>query len=47
MTGGITGTMVGLGAGLQASTLWQVGAAWLLTLPATILLSGGLFYLLS
>ncbi|MCW6512705.1 inorganic phosphate transporter [Lichenifustis flavocetrariae] len=47
VTGGITGTMVGSGAGIQPSTLWQIGTAWILTLPATILLSGGLFYLLS
>ena len=47
VTGGITGTMVGSGAGIQPSTLWQIGTAWLLTLPATILISGGLFYILS
>lgn len=47
VTGGITGTMVGSGAGIQTATLWQVGAAWLLTLPATIALSAGLFWLLS
>jgi PiT family inorganic phosphate transporter len=47
VTGGITGTMVGSGAGLQAGTAWQIATAWVLTLPATILLSGGLFYLLS
>ena len=47
VTGGITGTMVGSGAGIQPSTLWQIGTAWILTLPATILISGGLFYILS
>jgi inorganic phosphate transporter, PiT family len=47
VTGGITGTMVGAGAGIQPATLWQVGTAWLLTLPATIALSAGLFWLLS
>src|ERR1700761_2212647 len=47
VTGGISGTMVGSGAGLQPSTAWQIATAWVLTLPATILLSGGLFYLLS
>jgi inorganic phosphate transporter, PiT family len=47
VTGGITGTMVGSGAGLQKATLWQIAIAWVLTLPATIVLSGGLFYLLS
>ena len=47
VTGGISGTMVGSGAGLQKSTLWQIATAWALTLPATIVLSGALFYLLS
>jgi inorganic phosphate transporter, PiT family len=47
VTGGIAGTMVGSGAGVQKSTLWQIAAAWVLTMPATILISGGLFYLLS
>ena len=47
VTGGISGTMVGSGAGLQPATAWQIATAWVLTLPATIVLSGGLFYLLS
>jgi inorganic phosphate transporter, PiT family len=47
VTGGISGTMVGSGAGLQPSPAWQIATAWVLTLPATIPLSGGLFYLLS
>jgi PiT family inorganic phosphate transporter len=47
VTGGISGTMVGTGAGLRKETLWQIATAWALTLPATIVLSGGLFYLLS
>jgi inorganic phosphate transporter, PiT family len=47
VTGGIAGTMVASGAGVQTSTMWQIAAAWLLTLPATIAISGGLFYLLS
>ena len=47
VTGGIAGTMVGSGAGLQKDTLWRLATAWILTLPATILLSGGLFYLFS
>jgi PiT family inorganic phosphate transporter len=47
VTGGIAGTMVASGAGLQGATLWQIGAAWLLTLPGTTAISGGLFYLLS
>lgn len=47
VTSGIAGTMVGSGAGVQPKTVWQIAAAWLLTLPATILLSGLLFALLS
>ena len=47
VTGGIAGTMVGSGAGLQPATLRQIAAAWVLTLPATIVMSGGLFLLLS
>jgi PiT family inorganic phosphate transporter len=47
VTGGIAGTMVGSGAGVQRRTIWMIAAAWLLTLPATIVLSCGLFYLLS
>jgi PiT family inorganic phosphate transporter len=47
VTGGIAGTMVGSGAGVQPRTLWMIAAAWVLTLPATIALSCGLFYLLS
>jgi len=47
VTGGIAGTMVASGAGVQSATAWQIAAAWLLTLPGTIVISGGLFYLLS
>ncbi len=47
VTGGIAGTMVGSGAGIQPATLKQIAAAWILTLPATVALSAGLFYLLS
>ena len=47
VTGGITGTMVGSGAGIQRTTLWQIAVAWVLTLPATVALSAGLFYILS
>ena len=47
VTSGIAGTMVASGAGVQGNTIRQIAAAWILTLPATILLSGGLFWLLS
>src|ERR1700744_1562138 len=47
VTGGIAGTMVASGAGVQPATLWRIATAWILTLPATIPISGGLFSLLS
>jgi inorganic phosphate transporter, PiT family len=47
VTGGIAGTMVASGAGVQKATVWQIATAWILTLPATILISAGLFYLFS
>jgi inorganic phosphate transporter, PiT family len=46
VTAGIAGAMVGARSGIQPATVWQIVAAWLLTLPATILLSGGLMYVL-
>ncbi len=47
VTGGIAGTMVGAGAGVQKNTLRQIGAARILTMPATVALSAILFYWLS
>jgi PiT family inorganic phosphate transporter len=47
VTGGITGTMVASGAGVQRATIRQIAAAWVLTLPATIGISGALFWMLS
>jgi PiT family inorganic phosphate transporter len=47
MTGGIAGTMVASGAGVHPIALWRIATAWILTLPATIALSCGLFCLLS
>ncbi len=45
VTSGIAGTMVGSGAGVHKSTVWQIAGAWVLTLPATMIISGGLFFL--
>ena len=47
VTSGIAGTMVGAGAGVQGSTLRQIGLAWILTLPATMAISGVLFWVLA
>jgi inorganic phosphate transporter, PiT family len=46
VTAGIAGTMVGARSGIQPATVWQIVTAWILTLPATILLSGALMYVL-
>jgi PiT family inorganic phosphate transporter len=45
LSSGIAGTMVANGSGLQWSTLRSIAMAWVFTLPAAALLSGGLFWL--
>jgi inorganic phosphate transporter, PiT family len=45
LSSGVAGTMVANGSGLQWSTLRNIAAAWVFTLPASALLSGSLFYL--
>lgn len=45
LSSGVAGTMVAQGSGLQAGTVAKIASAWLLTLPATMLLSGVLFLL--
>lgn len=47
LSSGVAGTMVSNGSALQPQTVRNIALAWLLTLPATMLLSGGLFFLLS
>jgi PiT family inorganic phosphate transporter len=46
ISSGVAGTMAGAKAGVQTATVRQIIIAWLLTLPATVLLSGTLFWLL-
>ncbi|MBY8827683.1 inorganic phosphate transporter [Hephaestia mangrovi] len=46
LTSGVAGSAVANGAGLQRRTITHMVAAWLLTLPAAMLLSGGLYWLL-
>ncbi|MEB3766226.1 inorganic phosphate transporter [Acinetobacter sp. MD2] len=41
----VAGTMVANKSGLQASTIRSILSAWVLTLPVTICLSGGLYWL--
>ncbi|MGD0109807.1 MAG: inorganic phosphate transporter [Rhodopila sp.] len=43
ISSGVAGTMAGSGAGVQNRMVWQIVIAWVATLPATIVLSGGLF----
>jgi len=47
LSSGVAGTMVANGSGLQWSTLRNIAAAWVFTLPAAAGLSGSLFYLFS
>lgn len=46
LSSGVAGTMVAHKSGLQVSTVRNIGLAWLLTLPISVLLSGGLYLLL-
>ncbi len=45
LSSGVAGTMAANGSGLQMSTLRSMALAWVLTLPAAIVLSGSLFAL--
>lgn len=45
LSSGVAGTMWANRSGLQGNTLKKIGLAWVLTLPAAILLSAGLFTL--
>jgi PiT family inorganic phosphate transporter len=43
LTSGVAGTMAANGSGLQWSTIRNLAAAWVFTLPASILISGTLY----
>jgi PiT family inorganic phosphate transporter len=45
LSSGIAGTMAANGSGLQWSTVGSIALAWVLTLPAAMLLSGSLYFL--
>ncbi|MGA3032930.1 MAG: inorganic phosphate transporter [Terracidiphilus sp.] len=45
LSSGVAGTMAANKSGLQISTIRNIAAAWVFTLPAAALLSGGLFYI--
>jgi PiT family inorganic phosphate transporter len=47
VTSGIAGTMVTSGAGLRYGMISRIVIAWVFTLPATILIAGGIYYLLT
>lgn len=47
ITSGIAGTMAASGQGVQGPTLFRIVLTWVITLPVTIALAGGLFYLLA
>ena len=47
LSSAVAGTMVANRTGLQSGTVKNIMMAWVLTLPATILLAGGMFYVLS
>ena len=47
LSSGVAGTMTARGSGVQMSTVKKIGLAWILTLPATMLLSTVLFYILT
>jgi len=47
LSSGIAGTMSASGSGLQWSTIRNIALAWVLTLPAAMLLSGSLYFLFS
>jgi PiT family inorganic phosphate transporter len=46
LSSGVAGTMAANGSGLQGGTLRNIALAWVLTLPAAMLLAGGLYWLL-
>jgi PiT family inorganic phosphate transporter len=45
LSSGVTGTMAANGSGLQVVTIRNLLMAWVLTLPAAIVLSGSLYIL--
>jgi PiT family inorganic phosphate transporter len=47
LSSGVAGTMAANQSGLQVATVRNLALAWVLTLPASILLAGGLFWLFS
>ena len=46
LSSGVAGSMAANGSGLQVATVRNMALAWVLTLPAAIILAGGLFFIL-
>jgi PiT family inorganic phosphate transporter len=46
LSSGVAGASVANGSGLRARTIGNMALAWVMTLPAAMLLSGGLYWLL-
>jgi PiT family inorganic phosphate transporter len=47
LSSGIAGTMAANGSGLQLSTVRNIAMAWVLTLPAAMVISGTLYWIFS
>ncbi|WP_213736669.1 inorganic phosphate transporter [Bradyrhizobium sp. dw_411] len=47
LSSGIAGTMAASGSGLQWSTIRNIALAWILTLPAAMIISGTLYFVFS
>jgi PiT family inorganic phosphate transporter len=47
LSSGVAGTMAANGSGLQLVTLRNIAMAWVLTLPAAMLLSAALYFIFS
>jgi PiT family inorganic phosphate transporter len=47
ITSGIAGTMIGAGSGVNRGMVMRIALAWVVTLPVTILVAAGLFYLMA
>ncbi len=45
LSSGVAGTMLANGSGIQLGTLRNIALAWVLTLPAAMLLSGTLYFI--
>jgi PiT family inorganic phosphate transporter len=47
LSSGIAGTMAANGSGLQLATVRNIATAWVLTLPAAMMISGSLYWIFS